>query len=470
MQGSNLHYYQQDWQPSLPGTSKIIIYFLFGISYVIILYSATIVPYLPILLIVAPICLFGVLSRPFVALCVLTLGHYFYIRSTIEINIGEIGFGLFAYLFLFIAYFRYLMLDNKPIFDSFENKALFIFILFCLLSFIPAILGGSNPANWARELIPLSFYLFFVVAQNEITSAKRIRIIATCFLILGFVIAIKNIWNYYKLVTMAEQAWQFLASRQTANEPVLMTILVTCFSLGLSMQKLWQRIFLLLIALGFGMALVLTFSRGYWIAAIIALAVVFMLAGKIQKQRFVSYGAIFSVLSISIALILFGPLVDFVFNALATRINTLGAVGRDASLAERFKETSVVLEMVKLNPILGYGLGKLYSFRSLVGRDMPTHYVHNGYLYLTFKLGIFAAVAYLAFFVTIIFRGLKLVKSALQPFEQSIVRSIVAILISFVPLSITSPQFYTKDSIWIIVLGGGIICALFKQRLVRANV
>lgn len=453
--------------PMALGNSRFVV--LLGLSYLIAIILALVWPYLPLIVIAAIIFIYYSLRNTFFALCVLTVLHFFYIRSTEEINVFEVGFGIYAFLILSWWMFRRFFLDRRPLLDTPENKALMLFLLLCLFSLVPALLGQVSLMRWFRELIPLSFYLFFFIFLDEAISKWRIKILATCFLIMGTAIAVKNIWTYYELVNNAEKVWEYLSSRQTSNEPVLLTVFAVSLSLGTYLKNRTQRMLSLLISVSFGMSLILTFSRGYWLAAAIAGLTILLISDSASKLRLLRYGILGVLFLLSIALVLFGALTQFIIDIFVERFETIASAGASLSLQERWKESYEVISYIKLNPIIGYGLGKMYSFRSMIGREMPTHYMHNAYLYFLFKVGLVALLAFLFFYLRIIYNGFKSLKNMKDPYLRGLVTGLVGLLISFLPLSITSPQFTQKDSILIIFLSGAFICSISRHQSVTAG-
>ena len=78
--------------------------------------------------------------------------------------------------------------------------------------------------------------------------------------------------------------------------------------------------------------------------------------------------------------------------------------------------------------------------------------MHNAYLYLWFKFGIVGLVVFLISFGAKIREGIVLLRTVGDDARRASVMAAVAILTAMLVITITSPQFYARDSILIIAL------------------
>ena len=82
-------------------------------------------------------------------------------------------------------------------------------------------------------------------------------------------------------------------------------------------------------------------------------------------------------------------------------------------------------------------------------------------LYLLFKLGIPGFAAFFWFYLSHIKAGVKVLKNTEDRFYRALVCGFSAILLSYLIVSLTSPQFYQKNSLLIAALGTAIISKLY---------
>ncbi|MFD7319692.1 O-antigen ligase family protein [Streptomyces sp. NPDC059875] len=139
----------------------------------------------------------------------------------------------------------------------------------------------------------------------------------------------------------------------------------------------------------------LTYERTFWVAAAVACAVVLMMSGAHARRiaaRWVPIGAV----SLLVGLFVLAP------GEVRTAVERLLSVTRlevDKSYEYRVIESQIVGEEIRSRPLTGSGFGATITW----GKDdtfntLTTPFVHNGYLWLAWKIGIPAA----AFLVLVI--------------------------------------------------------------------
>jgi O-antigen/teichoic acid export membrane protein/O-antigen ligase len=149
--------------------------------------------------------------------------------------------------------------------------------------------------------------------------------------------------------------------------------------------------------------LVLTYERTFWVATLLALAVLAVRAGREQRARVVAVGGVL------IALVLGGMAVATPrdLTAARERLMSLGEYDTDLSVRYRLTESRHVLEQIHAQPLLGSGLGATILWgRAYEGvRPSEESFAHNGYLWLAWKLGLpLAALLVLLFAVAVLWR------------------------------------------------------------------
>ena len=230
-------------------------------------------------------------------LYVIILLHIFIIKSTEELNIFEVFFGVVLITVLVGWFVRKKYSKQEDIVISRVDFWLSLFLLTCLASIIPAILYQFSILKWFRELVPfIILFTFFPIV--DLVKKKHIYFIITCLFLLGFYVAISNLVFYKTAISQAEKMWQLTAFRQTANEPILFTLLILSVSLVIFLKKKLLRLVLVLAAALFAISLFATFSRGYWVAAAISLfSILFLTSGK-EQIKIISFILILSIFAI----------------------------------------------------------------------------------------------------------------------------------------------------------------------------
>jgi hypothetical protein len=132
----------------------------------------------------------------------------------------------------------------------------------------------------------------------------------------------------------------------------------------------------------------LTYERTFWVATVVACAVVVMMSGAHARRIAVKWAPIGAV-SLLVCLVALAP------GEIRTAVERLVSVTRlevDKSYEYRVIESQVVLDEIKSRPLTGSGFGATITW----GKDdtfdiLTTPFAHNGYLWLAWKIGIPAA-------------------------------------------------------------------------------
>lgn len=137
-------------------------------------------------------------------------------------------------------------------------------------------------------------------------------------------------------------------------------------------------------------SLLLTYERTFWVATAVGLAFVAVKAAPVQRLRAVLWGAMACVL----LFVAFTTIAPGELNAARERLLSIGQYRADDSLRIRLLETSHAMVQVRERPVMGSGLGATI----FIGRPwqqvppVSEWYIHNGYVWLTWKLGLLGAI------------------------------------------------------------------------------
>ncbi|MBI1807849.1 MAG: O-antigen ligase family protein [Ignavibacteria bacterium] len=409
-------------------------------------------PLLPAAL-VAIIFGFWSIQSPKVWVVTVILFHILILPKSEGITVWEILFGLYFLGGTGVWFVRKFLRRGKIILSR-ADTCLIVFFSLVLLSIIPGLLNHATILKWFREMITFSAYLAYFPLREALSDKRTLPLVGIGFLILALSIGWQNLTNYRHAATSAIYAWQLLSGRQTANEPLFMASILVGVPMFLYAKSLKSRLFLLMLIAFFMIALVLTFSRGYWIGAILGMVVLLLMMNGKDRIRMVVTTAILGILAVGIMTLFFSSQSSTIFKTIVGRLgsNSL-SVASDISLYTRLAETRAVFDLITHNPLVGYGLGFLFRFYNPADRvTVETWYVHNGYLFLWLKLGLFGLMAFLFAYVTMIRDGYRMTKAQKNEFSGYLLSGLLSVLVAMLAVSITSPQFITRDSILIIIL------------------
>jgi O-antigen ligase len=135
--------------------------------------------------------------------------------------------------------------------------------------------------------------------------------------------------------------------------------------------------------------LLLTYERTFWLATLLGLGFIAVRAGFAQRMR--------------VALLVFGlvivlaPVMSTIapgaLSAASERLLSLNQYGNDDSVRYRLQEGRHVIDKIQRHPLVGWGLADevYYGLPWLQTPPTAEAFAHNGYLWLTWKLGLIGA-------------------------------------------------------------------------------
>lgn len=434
----------------------------FGI--VVVLSTAWFAPDLIILLPALPAAVLAavVLNRyPLANLCVLLLGFIIISDYQEGIQVTEALYGL--YYMSFIAYWLVtrLFFYRDPVLRPIESKAVFLFLIGITASIpITVVFGGSLRLVLSEWTALVMLGLYFPIREACVRFRNALPVILAAVLLIVVFIAIRNLTNYQSIIVAATQAWQVTKGRLVVNDSILMV-----GSLGSLVYLIHARakavqaalVMSFLVALP---ALVLTQSRAFWLAFTFGCIILFLIAEPPERRRLLVAGTLGAAIATAIGLFFFGDIVELIFAGLLDRFASLrSAATTDISLVNRFRETAVVFDHIKWNPVLGHGMGVRYAFFDL--SFMSTRYdsfIHNGFVSLWFKFGLWGLALMVVFWIVSVRRGVEAFwRSGPRLARVTGLAAALCLLVYLLPANTSNP-FFLDDATFIIAVLTGLAC------------
>jgi hypothetical protein len=152
-----------------------------------------------------------------------------------------------------------------------------------------------------------------------------------------------------------------------------------------------------------GVCLLLTYERTFWFVTVLGCLLVALRGGARARWRAVVVAPV-------VALLVLLPVAALSPDTLTTgreRLVSVGQYSNDRSVYYRLVESRHALAAVQDNPIAGSGLGAAIWWGRPLYRIPPARYtfVHNGYLYIAWKLGLVVGAALVAALLLAVLRG-----------------------------------------------------------------
>jgi len=390
------------------------------------------------------------------------------------INIGGTGsLGIYDIVFLFltlVAIVKFTTVHNKALKYTVYNKLYLMFILLGIVGVINAVYTGTGFHLAAKEARDFFLYLIYfyilLLGCNEKNILKLTKyivvlgVITSIFSVLQAVAGDRIAFLFGKVITLRTAGSEVEGVTRVASGG-LATINLAFFICLASLTKSIKRktlVAFLILAVG----VFISFNRGTWLSIILALiALLPFVEGKV-RLKFIK---VFSVISIIAVLIITASY----SGALGTKLSRYGdaVVERfisflpsnlkdDGSTMDRVAETEIVFNKFKSRPVFGHGIGAITQ-ENVGPEQVSWGYVHNGYMYILFKLGITGLVVFLLFYLLFVYRAVLGFKKIAEPKFKSIYLGSLLFLISIIPHSIASPRIMEGKYIVIITIAMGLI-------------
>lgn len=337
-----------------------------------------------------------------------------------------------------------------------QNPSLFLILTFIAIN----VVGLTNTENFQRSLLVLGFTIFTIAISlaipNIVRQRNQVNIVIQVLLFSALLVSAFGIYQFLgdliglptSLTGLREQYTKnilgFPRVQSTALEPLyfanyLLIPLGVAISLFLSKaSKIKTPILLTVIALG-GLNLVLTVSRGGYIAFTVMLGLLCIIYLKQVIRPRVIISALVILTLVSVVAVRF-------LNAeeqFDTFTEHVGNIFGGASYVERVDTFNIAHRIWLEHPLVGIGpggFGPYASYHPLITPSDGFRIVNNEYIELLAETGIFGLMAYILMILIILIRSVKAWRVAkndnLKAILVGLVTAYVAILVQYNTFSI----------------------------------
>ena len=349
---------------------------------------------------------------------------------------------------------------------TFSNKAIAVFFLAAVISTIFSLKPYHSQEILFQRYLPY-FVLFFLgvdLTRNSIgpvlgsffgrkISLSNIGIIAGSFLLLGAIIGIGGVWDYFRF--HPGRLWTVFGKKISFYMLPVYLVYFTPFSFAFfvcAKNKLLKAVGFITFGLLF-FVLVCNGSRGAWVAVAISLIFI-VLFSKRKKYIFFSF-------LIAVVILLIMP------QNYQQRMKGILNPSAQKSYIVRKELSGSAIRIFKDYPIFGIGPGMyeklLYEYAPVGGYSEGNNFhVHNTYLEVLCEMGIVGLLAFLWIFVVFfknVFRPIRLCRDRnSQVIQIGLAGSILAGLIFALSCTIITVGFQDTPIFWLLfgVVAGSI--------------
>ncbi len=376
------------------------------------------------------------------------------------IQITEVLYAMYFLGFLGHWFLVHLILGKEHVIRNREEQMLVLFLVLITLSFPVTILFGGSLRGILSEWMGWALFGFYFPIRDAMERYRHgLKVVVGAIAFVGLFIFFRNLLNFQEIVLNATQAWQVTRGRAVTNTalivvPSFFALLYFLYAETWKYRILWAASFVF-----FFVGLLLTQSRGYWVAFAFGAGILFLLVPGKYRTRLLVSGLVAGLGALAIGFLLFADVLTLILGGMLDRLLSIGgAASNDISLVNRWLESAAVWEHVKANPILGHGMSTPFRFYDITWEySMNRAFIHNGYLSLLFKFGIWGTVLMLGFLVALGIRGFQTFRmlDAPLPIRLSAL-AVVGCLATFSLTAITSNPFYLNDTLFILAVISGV--------------
>lgn len=367
----------------------------------------------------------------------------------------ETGDGITAYdLIYFLFVISYSTFIFIPLFISghyrFSHPLDYLYLGFSAILIYGVCIGIIRGSNGYNVFGDAAYYL---AIPTYFSSRKLIKskqwsksLILALFVFILFVV-IRNYANYREIIINSIMQWQAENARSSSNEIIILFGINFFIALYLYFKKISSKGIVLVLIIVTAGALIITQSRGYWLALILSsLSMILISKGKERREIIISILTLALISSLLIGIFFYDKF-SVVFDALLERFSSIGASKLDISLKERLFESQAVLDHLKSNPLFGYGLGTTYRRELLFFNYIEYRtFIHNGYLLVWFKFGLVGLTLFLFAHFYLLYKTFKGYNKIANRFLKLLNLSAFSLLMAMALVNNTSPQYFQFDT------------------------
>ena len=361
---------------------------------------------------------------------------------------------------------------EKLIKNSGDLFMLFFYIVL-IFNFFIGVLRGTPPDIWLREYGLFSIILLYFPIRHYIRTNEQVKwfliILALSVCVSAFVQL-----NSYRHQTLATAIYAYELGGSIRLDQTLFTSAVMfgiAFMIGL--KNKWQQFVILAFSFLSLAALVVSFSRTYWVFLAGAVVLILFFVPFREKIKFILTMLIISVLFAGVVTVVFKEQETFFFKMIQRRFDSSFLLRKDPSLKSRFYEWTEAGKIIKEFPWGGSGLAKEFTFFEPNNLSSITaSNIHNGYLFLIFKVGYPHAIIFFIGLALYTYKSFRCIYIAQDTFERSMILGSFTTLILVFFTSLTSAQFFYRDAMIVEAVSLAFVSIVeerFKKRIGSAE-
>ncbi len=392
----------------------------------------------------------------------------FFSTSSEGVSVIDVAIGVFYIVGMFIWFFWYLIVLKKQLIRNVGDWAILLFFTFLLFNSLIAIENGVEFFDWLRAFLLFSITLLYFPIREHFNSKRDFQLLLLLFAIGVVAIDIRQFYLYYKGVTQVAFYVYELGKSVRINQAVITAAAFFGSVFFIAFRKKIHKLLVLAFLVMTIAALIFSFSRAFWLVYIAGMCLFFVLLPLKQKYNLVIIIFLLSSILTAIVVLILGDNAGFMLQFVEKRIASSTQGTADVSVQSRLAEYSAAFTDIKKHPLGGNGLEKEFHFYDPIGPiTTRTGNIHNGYIYLAYKIGIPLTLIYLFFIFYYFFKSYRLIRLAKDPFYRAVAISSFLSLFLMLTATLATSIFTARDGLFVILFS--VACIGITERSIESD-
>ena len=314
-------------------------------------------------------------------------------------------------------------------------------------------LFGFDAYDFRADLIATLPFLLYLPAKDACVRERWGGVVVAGVLCtFGLWAAVQNAVAFRTVIADASQLYQIADARFITGETSMTAgLMLSLAGMATARDRRLRGALVALAGVLLG-GLILTKSRGFWISNLFGIACMVVVATPRARRRIVAYGLLGVVALGAVAAAFFSEQLVLIVAGTVNRFLSISEAGSGSSLGNRFAESRAAWEMIRVNPVLGYGWGVQVTHYSVIAEGTRHWaFLHNGYLSLWFKTGLWGLGLMLFVWVGAMARAARTARTA-RPAVRAVALGAGATIAAFTPVAVSSNPFSIFDQVLVVAL------------------
>jgi len=363
------------------------------------------------------------------SLCLLILGLPFS-NSIIEIT-ASVAISLWLFKKIFIL--RTVKIEKTPL-----NKPIFFYLIFVALSLVNSKYLATSLKGFTLKTME-HFLLYFVIVEC-VKTQEDVKKVISAILLSCALIGIDGLWQYFTGYDFLRgyPLWSMGRIKASFKYPTgfggwLITVLPLCISLAIfNIKDKLYKISGIILGLLLLVSLILSLTRGAWLAIVPAIMFLVWKRGDVAKK----------ILLIFLLIIILG----IVFATISGGRETISFyVVRGSAVLHRMALAKLCCRMFIDHPFFGHGVNtfmSIYENYASASEFGGISYAHNCYIQIAVETGVFSLLAFLWMIIALFISSLKDIGRRDEGFIRTIELGLLAGLLAYLTHSLFETNLY----------------------------